>query len=201
MSVFFTRHRPWSRGATAINQALVSWCGDNNLSLNVKETKAFIGGILKKGWLSYPSYQQDTWKSSAALFWRVSITQNLFWILNNHNRKGKKKKKTGRGCISSSYVILPSCSTSWYGSCSVTDSKTATWNRERHLGFSAYFHDHFQGQMQKEWPWIISDNSHPFIRLFSLQSSSTYTVNNCISIVAWVDCTRKACVYLLQVVF
>eukprot|EP00061_Rhincodon_typus_P001815 g15858.t1 len=63
-------------------EGLVTWCNENNLSLNVGKTKEPIIDFRKKGGEHAPIYINgtDVERVESIKFLRVTITDNLSWI-------------------------------------------------------------------------------------------------------------------------
>lgn len=86
------------QGATALNQALVSCCGENNLSLNVNKTKEFISGLVKKG--CFPTLHiSNTLVEKFCSTFLEGQHQAKSLLDSKHPIPAKKKKKKAEGAF------------------------------------------------------------------------------------------------------
>eukprot|EP00061_Rhincodon_typus_P012258 g37882.t1 len=116
----------------------MTWCNENNLSLNVGKTKELIIDFRKKGGEHSPKYINGTEveRVESVNLLRVTITDNLSWTSHVDTMVKKAQqclfflRKFGVSirtltnfyrCTSEN--ILSGCITAWYGNCSAQDYK------------------------------------------------------------------------------
>ena len=166
------------------------WCQDNNLSLNVIETKEMIVDYRKRRTEHAPILidRAVVEQVESCKFLGVHITNTLSW--SKHNKtvvKGaqqnqfplRRLKIFGMGpqilkkCYSCSIErILTGCITAWYGNCLASDRKAL----QRVVRTAQYvtgaklpaIQDLYTRRCQRKALQIVKDSSHPSHRLFSL---------------------------------
>eukprot|EP00061_Rhincodon_typus_P018284 g47393.t1 len=120
-------------------EGLVTWCNENNLSLNIGKTKELITDFGEKGGEYAPIYLDGTEveRVKSIKFIGVTITNDLSWTsqVNATAKKTQQRlfflrwnRKFGMsiGSLTNFYTcaiesILSGCITAWYGNCSVQD--------------------------------------------------------------------------------
>eukprot|EP00061_Rhincodon_typus_P005337 g24716.t1 len=122
-------------------EGLVTWCNENNLSLNVDRTKELIIDFRKKGGEHTPIYINGTEveRMKSIKFLGVMITDNMSWPshVNATVKKVQQRlfflrrvRKFGMSIRSLTNFyrctiesVLSGCITAWYSNCSAQDSK------------------------------------------------------------------------------
>ncbi len=121
--------------------SLVTWCEDNNLTLNMDKTKEMIVDMRKERRTHQPLFIRDleVERVSSFKYLGVHISEDLTWTLNTTQLVKKaqqrlyflrRRRKFGMSpkipsnfysCVVES--VLTSCITVWYGSTTVRDRK------------------------------------------------------------------------------
>ncbi|XP_048465042.1 uncharacterized protein LOC125485591 [Rhincodon typus] len=164
-------------------EGLVTWCNENNLSLNVSKTKELIIDFRKKGRKHAPIYinRNEVERAKSIKFLGVTITDNVSWTsyIDTTIKKAQQHffflsrlRKFGMSIRSQTNFyrctterILSRCKMAWYGNCSALDCKklqkvmcTAQTITEANLpSMDSIYLAHCRGKAAN----IIKDPSHP----------------------------------------
>ncbi|CAM4275437.1 unnamed protein product [Leuciscus chuanchicus] len=173
--------------------SLVTWCKDNNLTLNTDKTKEMIVDMRKKRRTHQSLFIKDLEVETVSSFkyLGVHISEDLTWTLNTTQlvKKGQQRlyflrrlRKFGMStkilknfysCVVES--VFTSCITVWYGNTTTKDRKRlqrVVKTAEKIVGTSlptlqAIYHR----RVQRRAVSIIKDHTHPQHRLFKLLPS------------------------------
>ena len=173
--------------------SLVTWCEDNNLTLNTDKTKEMIVDMRKRRRPHQPLFirELEVERVSSFKYLGVHITEDLTWSLNTTQlvKKAQQRlyflrrlRKFGMSskilsnfysCIVES--ILTSCITVWYGSITAMDRKRlqrVVKNAQRITrtplpSLQSIYHR----RVHRRAASIIKDSTHPQHKLFTLLPS------------------------------
>eukprot|EP00061_Rhincodon_typus_P007405 g29071.t1 len=122
-------------------EGLVTWCNENNLSLNIGKTKEPIIDFRKKGGEHAPIYinRTEVVRVKSIKFLRVTITEDLSWTSQTHAtikkaqsclfflrplRKFGMYKRSLTNCYRCTIEsVLSGCIMAWYGNCFAQDNE------------------------------------------------------------------------------
>eukprot|EP00061_Rhincodon_typus_P004796 g23450.t1 len=161
----------------------MTWCNENNLSLNVGKTKELIFDFRKKGGEHAPIYinRAEVERVRSIKFLRVTITDDLSWtshgdatikmaqqrlfFLRPLRKFGISVRNLTNFYRCTNESILSGCIAAWYGNCSTQDHKklqkvvcTAQSITEANLpSMDSIYMAHCRGKAAN----IIKDPSHP----------------------------------------